>query len=232
MYLAVRYSQILYTTHSPYFVNWHDIENGATIVRAFKDADGGLCPCQPNRQTTDALVALVRDNNFPHALDLHASEVFFIEDRVIITEGQEDVVYFPKIDSAIGMSMNGSFFGWGAGGARNIAKLCRLLHELNYKKVVAIFDGDKVDEADHCREEFPDYDIAVLPTDDIRTKEARTMPAKAGLWTSGSGFDDGKRAETIAMYTAVNTYLDAVDGVENRGEAKSLSAVSDAPVDG
>lgn len=200
------HSQIIYATHSPYFVNWNDIANGATIVRAFKDVAGALALRQPSRQTTDDLIALLGNDNSPHTLDLHASEVFFLEDGVIITEGQEDVVFFPKIDSAIGMSMGGSFYGWGAGGSGNIPKVCRLLRELDYTKVVAVFDGDKSDEAAKCGEDFPDYLIAVLPADDIRSKKARSIAEKSGLWTS-KGFDSTKQMEMIAMYEAVNAYF-------------------------
>ncbi|MFN3002339.1 ATP-dependent nuclease [Mycolicibacterium wolinskyi] len=208
------HSQIIYTTHSPYFVDWNDIANGATIVRAHKRDAGGLALRQPSRAVLSDLVSLLRNDNSPHTLSLHASEVFFVEDRVIITEGQEDVVFFPKIDSALGMSMQGSFYGWGAGGASNISKVCRLLRDLGYTKVVAIFDGDKASEADACREEFPDYHVAVLPADDIRSKSASTKAAKKGLWDGGK-FDETKRSETVAMYKSVNAYLSEIPAATN-----------------
>ncbi len=201
-------AQVIYTTHSPYFVNWFDIGNGAEIVRAYKRPKEGVCLRQAARDAAKSLITLLKNDNAPHVLDLHASEVFFVEDGVIITEGQEDVIFFPKIGAEIDMSLAGSFYGWGAGGSGNISKICGLLASLGYEKVVAVFDGDKASDADKCKAAFPSYHVAVLPADDIRSKPERSTPAKPGLWT-GSGIDEDKRAATIAMYESINAFLAA-----------------------
>lgn len=200
-------AQIIYTTHSPYFVNWSDVASGAEIVRAFKRPEAGTCLRQAARDAVKSLVSLLKNDNAPHVLDLHASEIFFVEDGVIITEGQEDVIFFPKIGTEIGMNLGGSFYGWGAGGSGNISKICALLASLGYRKVVAVFDGDKATDADKCKAEFPNYHVAVLPADDIRSKPERSIPAKPGLWV-GSGIDEDMRPAAIAMYEAINAFLD------------------------
>ena len=88
---------------------------------------------------------------------MNASEVFFLDDHIIITEGQEDVVYFEKISNVIDKRMAGEFYGWGAGGASNIKKVCRLLDDLDYTKVVGIFDADQPNAKAESEAEFPSY---------------------------------------------------------------------------
>jgi energy-coupling factor transporter ATP-binding protein EcfA2 len=199
--------QIVCATHSPYFVNWRDVENGAEITRAYKNAEYNIRLARAPREALQGMLSLESDNN-PHALGLNASEVFFLDDHIIITEGQEDVVYFENISTAIDMQMSGEFYGWGAGGATNIRKVCRLLDNLDYTKVVGIFDADQPEAKAQCEAEFPDYRFVLLPADDIRDKAAvNARPAKSGLWKSGEGLDESKRAGTVAMYNDINTYL-------------------------
>lgn len=198
-------SQIIYTTHSPYFVNWVDLTNGAEIIRTYRDGDQGTVARQATRSAVDALSPMLQNTHAPHVLDLHASEIFFIEDGVIVTEGQEDVLYLPKIGAEIGEQLRGSYYGWGAGGSGNITKILRLLNDLGYRKVVAIFDGDKADEAAICQQTFSQYHVAVLPADDIRSKPER---GKVGLWID-SGVDPSKKEQAIQLFTEINAYLDS-----------------------
>ena len=79
----------------------------------------------------------------------------------------------------------------GAGGATNIRKVCRLLRDLDYTKVVGIFDADQPKAKAKCEAGFPDYRFVLLPADDIRDKAAvNARPAKSGLWKSGEGLDE------------------------------------------
>ena len=96
-------------------MNWRDIENGAEITRAYKNAEYNIRLARAPREALKGMLTLESDNN-PHALGLNASEVFFLDDHIIITEGQEDVVYFEKISTAIDMQMSGEFYGWGGRG--------------------------------------------------------------------------------------------------------------------
>jgi predicted ATPase len=198
--------QIVCATHSPYFVNWTDIANGAEITRAYKNAGYNIRLARAQPETLQEMRSTVSNNN-PHTLGLNASEVFFLDDRIIITEGQEDVVYFDKISGAIHKKMDGEFYGWGAGGATNIRVVCKLLSDLCYSKVVGIFDADQPAALHQCKSEFPNYHFAELPAEDIRDKPAVNKPAKSGLWKSGTGLDDSKIGEVIAMYDGINAYL-------------------------
>ncbi|NKS36637.1 AAA family ATPase [Rhodococcus hoagii] len=199
--------QIVYTTHSPYFIDWSDIDHGAEIARVIKPNGGSSHIRQASREVLNDVARLRRSAANPHILGVSSSEVFFLDDDVILTEGQEDVVYFKLIDSHINESMNGTFYGFGAGGAGNISKLMRLLNSLGYQKVVAIYDGDKRDDAEKARTEFTHYHIEVLPADDIRTKKAEpARQEKIGLW-NGQGIDASLVSATQEMYDRVNSYL-------------------------
>ena len=156
--------QIVYATHSPYFVNWRDIDNGAEITRAYKNAEYNIRLARAPREALEGMLKTVSDNN-PHTLGLNASEVFFLEDHIIVTEGQEDVVIFEKISREINKQMAGEFYGWGAGGASHIGTVCRLLEALDYTKVVGIFDADQSVARAQCEDEFPNYRFVLQPAD-------------------------------------------------------------------
>jgi hypothetical protein len=109
----------------------------------------------------------------PHVFGLDARELFFQDDRIILTEGQEDVLLYPRVAEQLGEVIAGSFFGWGVGGASNIAYLCRILNDLGFEKVAGLLDGDKVTEVAKLKQEFPTFHFDYIPAKDIRTKPAR-----------------------------------------------------------
>ena len=89
----------------------------------------------------------------------------------------------PKICKELGIVLNAELFGWGAGGADKISKVLRMLNNLGYKKITAIFDGDKVNDYNDCKEKYPKYNIMILPKDDIRDKAEITKNSKDGITT-------------------------------------------------
>ncbi len=89
-----------------------------------------------------------------------------------MVEGQEDVIYFNKILEKLGISLNGTFYGWGVGGAENTDKIARMLQDLGFKKVVVILDNDKKDKIQILKEKFPEYEFKSIPTKDVRDKKA------------------------------------------------------------
>src|SRR5690606_1027847 len=109
----------------------------------------------------------------PHVFGLDSKELFFQDDKIILTEGQEDVLLLPNIASQLEKELIGNFFGWGVGGAGNIQHLCTILKDLGYEKVAGILDGDKSDEKAFLEKEFPEYFFVCIPAKDIRTKPAR-----------------------------------------------------------
>lgn len=207
MELLLEYSQtrqIIICTHSPYFVSWQGISNGAHLIRTNKQESGEITISQITQEFRNNVASFLNNIYNPHVLGIEASEVFFTEDNIILTEGQEDVVAFNKINRELGKTLSGNFFGWGSGGAGNEAIFLKLFKDLGYKKVVAIFDGDKEEECKSCQADYPEYQFFVLPADDVRDKEAYTRIEKEGIST--------KEMDLKAKYK--QDYCDMMDKIE------------------
>jgi predicted ATP-dependent endonuclease of OLD family len=174
--LLYKYSkdrQIIIATHSPYFIDLKALSSHGYLARVTTGTNGTTIN-QTTPESRQALARLSGDNIFnPHVFGLDAKELFFQEDQIILTEGQEDVILLPKIANQLEKKITGSFFGWGAGGAGNIKHLCRILEDLGYKKVAAILDADKQDDRIELEKEFPNYLFSCINAKDIRTKAAR-----------------------------------------------------------
>ncbi len=187
MQIFVDYSkdrQIIISTHSPYFINWEAIINGAQLIRVVKE--GSNSKCYHISDTSRSMFSgIIKDLNNPHTLGLDANEVFFLEDKIILVEGQEDVVIFRKMEQKIKRNIYGNFFGWGVGGATKMESFLNLFVDMGYKHVAIILDGDKKETSDDLEEKFTKngYKFFVLPTDDIRDKRERHIQAKAGVAT-------------------------------------------------
>lgn len=175
--LLLRFSkdrQIIVSTHSPYFVNLRALVSGGHLARIESTEDGTQIH-QLSEASKNAIRRLSEGNLYnPHVFGLDAREIFFQEDGIILTEGQEDVLLFPKVAQQLNVSLPGNLFGWGAGGASNISHLCSILADLGFKKVAALLDGDKAHELVNLTQDFPEYFFASLPAKDIRTKPPRS----------------------------------------------------------
>lgn len=74
--------------------------------------------------------------------------------------------------------------GCGVGGAPKIPKILKILRKLGYQKVVAIFDGDKVEDKQKLEKDYPTYKFFNISTEDIRDKpEIINKAAKNGMMT-------------------------------------------------
>ncbi len=174
--ILLRYSrdrQIVISTHSPYFVDIAALGAGAHLARITTSPIGTKIH-QLSPESKNIIQRLAIDNLYnPHVFGLDSRELFFLEDRIILTEGQEDVLLLPSIFDQLKIPLPGNFFGWGAGGANNIIHLCKILSDLGFTKVAAIFDGDKKQEAEICKKAYPEYYVACIPAEDIRYKKPR-----------------------------------------------------------
>ncbi|WP_322774891.1 ATP-dependent nuclease [Synechococcus sp. CBW1107] len=193
--------QIIVSTHSPYFVSLVALANGGHLARVATGTDGTTIH-QLSDSSKEA-ISMLADRNYynPHVFGLDARELFFQEDHVILTEGQEDVMLYPLVAEQLGMRIAGSFFGWGAGGAGNIPYLCRILSDLGFKKVAGLLDGNKTTEAQRLSESFPSYFFRCIPAEDIRTKPAR------GAANEVSGLLDAKLTLKAEHRDATSTVL-------------------------
>lgn len=174
--------QIIISTHSPYFINWEAITAGAQLVRVVKEEADTKCYTITDT-TRFAFKNLMKDVNNPHVLGIEANEALFLEDNIILVEGQEDVVILNKICRELKLELNGSFYGWGVGGAPKMEAFLVLFQELGYKHVVAILDGDKKDDAERLKDRFTQFTIITLVADDIRDKRCREIKEKNGITT-------------------------------------------------
>jgi hypothetical protein len=139
---------------------------------------------------------------------LDAKELFFQEDSVILTEGQEDVVMYPQVLSEIGRSVSGHFFGWGVGAAADMSKIVRVLEDLGFRKVVGLLDNDKVEQLERLRKEFPRYFFDVIPAKDIRTKPAqKAKEAVYGLLDEKGKIREEFKKETEVLFDRIEAHL-------------------------
>lgn len=207
--LLLEYSinrQIIITTHSPYFISLNAIVNGGGLIRTYKNNIGNIKTGRLNDEDRDFINGLVTNLNNPHILGTEAKELFFIEDNIIITEGQEDVIIIPKICLDLNIELKASLFGWGAGGAENIFKLLKMLEHLGYQKVTAIFDGDKQDEYKKCKTKFNEYNIKILFEDDIRDKNEIHKDSKIGITTQNGKIKKENKSRFLQLLNEINEY--------------------------
>lgn len=198
--------QIIISTHSPYFITWDAIVNGAGLIRVVKEGVNSKCYFLDD-YCRNMIKGIKTDLYNPHVLGIVANEVFFLEDRIILVEGQEDIVIYKKIMKEINCEIQGDFFGWGVGGAAKMDFFLNFFQCLGYKKVVAIFDGDKIKEEYRLKELYPDYHFVVLPEDDIRDKEEKYNKAKRGI-TNKKGKIKEEHTEFVEkMIKDINSYL-------------------------
>lgn len=211
--------QIVVFTHSPHLVSWSDIDDGAEIARVHKDGADSVVS-QPSRTTVDAISRARGGWRNPHLLGTDATEALFLDDGIIVVEGQEDAGLLPKAFALCGVDVSGTFFGWGAGGEGNVPKIVGLLKALGFKRVAVVLDNNVPGTVQLIRETWPDVHVAEIPAADIRDKPSRPPKDVAGLLS-----DDGKRmhpelqAVARQVLQGVSDYLTAGS---SRSEATRL----------
>ena len=199
--------QVIISTHSPYFISWEALENKGIINRSFKNKDGEIDVTTLSDENVKFICNTVRDYHNPHLWGMDAKEIFFLEDNIIIVEGQEDVISFNKLIKELDFSINASFFGWGAGGAGKIESILHILDNLGYERVMAIYDGDKTDEYEKCKEKYKQYNIVQIWKDDIRDKEEKTIPYKEGVLNKHFKIKEGTEPEIKDFLEEVKDYF-------------------------
>lgn len=175
--LLVEYAsdrQIVISTHSPYFVGWDSLINGGSLARVIKKNNGSEIN-QLEKKQINSIETLLGNLFNPHTLGTDAKEIFFLEDNLIIVEGQEDVIYIQKLLELLGISFNGSFFGWGIGGANNLEKILDILSKLGYEKISIILDKNMEKLVNEYSSSYPNYLFKVIPANDIRDKDAQKV---------------------------------------------------------
>ena len=177
--------QIIISTHSPFFIDWTVLINGAELSRTVKVNDTTTIN-QLSRKSIKGIESLLKNFNNPHILGLNANEVFFLNDNLILVEGQEDVIFFKRIMEILEIELKSTFFGWGAGGASNMEKILNVLKDLNFKKITVILDNNVGEVEEELKRQFPEFQFSSIPTDDVRDKpDSPAREGKTGLIDRG-----------------------------------------------
>jgi predicted ATPase len=207
--MRTKTSQIVISTHSPNLVSLESIANDGMIARVF-ESENGTKICEIDERSRKFILSTINNINNPHILGIDARSCFFAEDRLIITEGQEDVVLYPIIMNELGKVGSMPFFGYGAGGASNIIEVAHLLYNLGFQKIGAIYDGDKRDDFNRFNQEFSTcgYRAWIIPADDIRDKEEYKSEAKSGLLDKKrKHVKEEYKVELSSLFDEIETFL-------------------------
>ncbi|MDP2089949.1 MAG: AAA family ATPase [Flavobacteriaceae bacterium] len=209
--LLVEYSadrQIIISTHSPYFISWQSLQNGGKISRTVKEENGTKI-YELKDNTTKQILSLIQNLNNPHIFGLDAREIFFLDDNIILVEGQEDVIFTDRILLLKNKKLNGTFYGWGVGGASNTDKVAQMLVDLGFKKVAVILDNNMKQLIPDLQKQFRDYKMFSIPADDIREKKA--TPAKMAVEglidISGKVINEKFQGDIDKLFEDINAYL-------------------------
>lgn len=203
-YSATR--QIIISTHSPYFISWVSLENEGRIARTVKEKTGTKI-FELQSTTIEDILKFLNDLNNPHTLGLDAREVFFLEDKVVLVEGQEDVILFGKILELKNRKINGEFYGWGVGGADKMVKIVQMLKDFGFKKVVAIFDKKESRLIPDLKTKFPDYFFTNIPTDDIRHKYDNGKEIEGLINRAGTEINEKYTSQIDVVIDDINKLL-------------------------
>ena len=192
--------QVILCTHSPNFIKWEDLKNGAELVRLSRSQKG--CEVTQLQKNKRYYELITRDSwEKPYAFDIATKEFFFSE-KLLILEGQEDVGLIKKHLILSEKRIDFDIFGYGAAGADNIKNIMELCKDLGIKKVAAIYDGDKKKTAETDKKNFPDYKIIRLSTQDIRDKSN-----KQGLFNADGTLKEECKDYFENIINAINTYF-------------------------
>jgi hypothetical protein len=199
--------QIIISTHSPYFISRKSLRNGGCVARVW-DRAGETEICHVTRESCPGLSILTGENlNNPHLFGLDAREIFFEVDPVLLLEGQEDVVLWPKVDAA-GTLSSASIFGWGSGGASNMIHLCEVLSGLGHEKVCGILDNNRPADVAALRFKYPQYLFLEIPAADIRSKKAvKARDEVVGLIDSAGSVRADLAASLAAILEEAGSYF-------------------------
>lgn len=199
--------QIIICTHSVYFIDWNAFVNGAKFIRVAKDDNGDSRCYEMKEDFNSCFSGFLNDIRNPHVLGLDAKEAFFLNDNIILVEGQDDVEIYNNMFETVDKQVKGSFFGWGVGGASKMAFFLSLFNCLGYQHVVAIFDGDKQEEYEKATSKSYGYLIMKISKDDVRDKNSHNSTPKTGLAYENGDIKEESKGEVISMADQINNYF-------------------------
>lgn len=199
--------QIVISTHSPFFIDWDIALNKGKIYRVFKKNNSVRVATLSNKTLTKVQGLLMNLNN-PHIFGLDANEVFFLDDNVLLLEGQEDVICYKKICQQLGIALIGNLYGWGVGGADNMPLIAQILSELKFEKIAGVLDKNKSNVKKCLEIKFPSYKFFTIPENDVRTKPAQKKKgATVGLFKKNLELRSKHKKEVKKIFENINNYM-------------------------
>lgn len=127
--------QIIISTHSPYFVNWDDLKNGAHFIRVTKNAGKSS---RYYLRNSDFLIK--NEPKKPFQLDAVMKEFLFSE-KILFVEGQEDAGIIKNYLKEQSKIYDFEIFGYGVGGFDNFEAYMKMAATLGFKMVAVLIDG-------------------------------------------------------------------------------------------
>jgi len=200
--------QVVVATHSPYFIDPLAIAQGASLIRVTSEGKGSAT----HQLSEDGRKALLKIHNpgkpntkAPHTFGLDARELFFQDDGIVLTEGQDDVMLYPVVASQLPIGhVPGHLFGWGVGGAGNMRHMCQLLQDMGYKRVAGLLDSDQKVTIPILEEAFPSYKFFAIPAKDVSDKDAvESRGAVTGLLHDGKTLREEFRNEMQCIFEII-----------------------------
>lgn len=200
--------QILIATHSPHFIDWKWLSNGAKLIRVIRE-ENGISTYLLQAETTKIIKNLTEDIHNPHVLGSDAKEAFFLENNIILVEGQEDVIIYQKIMREMSINISAEFYGWGSGGAEKMIYISQILDDLGFKKVVGILDNNP--NSKHLLEKlskFKTYKYIEIPTEDVRDKNYREVKKEIhGLTDKKGNIHDNYKKDIKQIFQEIENYF-------------------------
>jgi predicted ATP-dependent endonuclease of OLD family len=202
--------QIIILTHSPYLISWDSLFNGGKLARVIKEeSNSRIYELSPD--TIGGLKSF-KDNLFnPHILGIDSKEVFFLHNKIILVEGQEDVIYYHKILELLDHELDGEFYGWGVGGADNMDKIIPLLNDLGFTKIAVILDDNKKQNIPSLSSKYNYFHFTSIPSEDVVIKPKQQDPTTmtTGLINRGGTILTPEYIEDIKeIFKSVNNYFE------------------------
>ena len=198
--------QIIISTHSPYFVSWEYIANGAKLNRVTKVGDTNSKIFTLGTPTKYS--SLVNGANWqqPFLMDEVAKEIFFANDKILFLEGQEDVGLLRNEFQNSDINL----FGYGVRGYTNFKFALAMAKDLGFEKVGAILDKGTNEDLvlAELTQLFNSYKVVQWNKSDIRDKPETTYPPKEGYFDqSGNKKSTGLLDDYEAKIDTIKDYF-------------------------
>ena len=180
--------QIIIVTHSPYFISWEYIQNGAILNRVAKENEANSRIYTLGKYGD--YEKLINGANWqqPFLMDIVSKEIFF-QDNILFLEGQEDVGLLQRYfaDKEINL------FGYGVRGYNRFELAFKLAKDLGIKKACILIDSPGLQSTEPNENtikqrleneyESTKYKVVQWNKADIRDKESYNFSAKEGYYT-------------------------------------------------